>query len=103
QQLYRDSEVPAPIQQALAKGHAWLDKHYTADKNPGPNYPNGSRGHDWYYLYGIERVALASGVKTFAGKDWFETGAARILAAEKGTGRIGRSIVNTSFALMFLA
>ncbi len=101
QQLYTNREVPPAVLDALARGHAWLDRHFTADKNPQPPLAKG-RGHDWYYLYCIERVALASGVKTFGGVDWFEAGAARILKAEGGRGHVA-GVVDTSFCLMFLA
>lgn len=58
---------------AIAKGLKWMDEHFSATENPGKN--------TWiyYYLYGVERVGLASGYKTFGGKDWFREGAAEII------------------------
>lgn len=107
QQLYRDREVPSQIQESLAKGHAWLDKNFSADRNPAPQYEGGDRGEIPYYLYGLERVALASGVKTFGGQDWYEAGAASILRMENKRGSVGGgaggAVANTGFALMFLA
>ncbi|HVP73128.1 MAG TPA: hypothetical protein VMS30_05275, partial [Phycisphaerales bacterium] len=60
-------------EEAISKGLAWMDTHFSATENPGKN--------TWiyYYLYGVERVALASGYKTFGGKDWYREGAAEII------------------------
>lgn len=59
--------------EAIDKGLKWMDEHFSATENPGKN--------TWiyYYLYGVERVGLASGYKTFGGKDWFREGAAEII------------------------
>lgn len=102
QQLYATKQPPQAVVDAINKGLAWLDKHYSPSKNVGYG------GHHYYYLYGIERVALASGMKRFAGQDWFESGAQYILGKMHSTGRIGgedspEALENTAFALMFLS
>lgn len=57
-------------QKRIQRGVAWLDKYFQPDDNPG------SPGrHIHYYLYGIERVGLASGIKYFNDLDWYAAGA----------------------------
>lgn len=95
QQLYTDADdVPKNVLKSIDDGLAWLDKNF------GPNNING--GHNNYYRYGIERVALASGYAEFGGKDWFETCAQAILKSEGGKGNVGKND-ETAFALAFLA
>lgn len=98
----RNARRPPPeISGAINKGILWLDREWKDGVHP-------ARGDKdlMYYLYGVERVALATGVKEFKGKDWFASGAQTILEEEKGKGFIdghGGKIVNTAFALSFLA
>ncbi len=58
---------------AIDNGLEWMDANFSPTENPGKN--------TWfyYYLYGVERVGLASGFKTFGGKDWYREGAAEII------------------------
>ena len=62
-----------------------------------------------YYLYGIERVGLASGRKFFGNTDWYREGAANILKAQREDGHFDSDftgampLVTTSYALLFLA
>ena len=86
----------AAINAAIAKGLDWLDRHFDGGNNP----PGG--GRSLYYLYGIERVALASGIKLLNGQDWFESGAVHILGEMGPNGSMG-SLEDTAFALAFLA
>lgn len=98
QELFRDADrPPKEVTEAINKGLAWLDKNFTPTTNPGGG---GTLG---YYLYGIERVGLAGGIKTFAGKDWFEAGATELIRREKNAGSINGDLNETAFALMFLA
>ena len=111
-----------PQQQAIDRGLSWLDLHFSADHHPG------LRGDDadtyfFYYLYGIERVGLASGYKWFSNHDWFREGATAIInrtcdaAVDPETGRIAgfqakakieatgaveTPVVQLAFGLMFL-
>ena len=81
----------------VVKGLEWLDKNFSATQNPG-------RGGQWhyYYLYGVERVGLASGYKYFGKKNWYKLGAGALIARQGGQGG-WRDVVNTAFALLFLA
>ena len=80
----------------IEKGLAWLDEHFSPVANPRKG-----ASHYYYYLYGVERVGLASGYKYFGKKDWYKLGAKALLDKQLGGGWGG--MVNTSFALLFLA
>jgi len=87
----------APIQRGLDWFHRNFDK-----PTRGGRYPY----NPYYYLYGIERVGLASGYKYFGTSDWYKLGAADLIRRQGGGGGWGtgvHGVVNTSFALLFLA
>lgn len=97
QQILRDRSKPVPeVASAIERGLKWLNERFD-----GGNNPNGA--WNTYYLYGIERVALASGVKMLNGKDWFESGATFLLRAKQANGSIGGNVIDTAFALGFLS
>ncbi|UCD76708.1 MAG: hypothetical protein JSV91_07230 [Phycisphaerales bacterium] len=101
-------------EQAIARGLEWMNGWFSPVENPG-------RFSDfYYYLYGVERVGLASGRKYFGPHDWFREGAAELIGrlcrwdeAERimtvherigGRGNAGRVRVrHLTFALMFLS
>ena len=103
-----------PGEQALALGMQWMDANFSATENPG-------RDTDfYYYLYGVERVGMASGYKFFAGRDWYREGAAELLRRmcrwdpQAGAMTMHRKVAGKSrageirtvdlcFALMFLS
>jgi len=82
---------------ALNRGLAWLDARYTGASNP----PRG----DWtyYYLYGIERVSLACGIRYLNRRDWFNDGFEHIRGAMSPSGDLFGHPWRVSFALLFLA
>jgi hypothetical protein len=89
-------EIPS-----LVKGLDWMEKHFPASMKKDVNY---------YYLYGVERVGLASGYKYFGTIDWFQAGARKLLGEQRGDGHwettgnySGDDNVATAFALLFLA
>ncbi len=88
---------PQKVSEAIEAGILWLD----AFAESGGNISSGSRA--MYYLASLERVALASGIKTFSGKDWFDQGARQILQEEAGSGSVNNNVVDTAFALLFLS
>ncbi|MEM9419751.1 MAG: DUF4159 domain-containing protein [Planctomycetota bacterium] len=106
QRLTRDeNKQDKRLAEALQRGVDWLDQRYDPAVNPGLKTK-----YRFYYLYGIERLALANGISTLNGKDWFAAGAKFILEEENGKGTVRRasraemsSRIDTAFALLFLA
>jgi len=62
-----------PVVNALEKGLAWLDRHFDPARNPG--HPD----HEVYWLYSLERAALAGGISRLGGRDWFREAAIVLL------------------------
>lgn len=80
----RTPNIPATVATSIDRGLAWLDKNYTPNNN-------------WYYMYGVERVGLASGRKYFNGVDWYQSGAQLIVSQQIA------DPVGAAFALLFLS
>lgn len=62
-----------PVVTAVEKGLAWLDRHFDPARNPG--HPD----HEVYWLYSLERAALAGGISRLGGRDWFREAAIVLL------------------------
>lgn len=78
----------------IEAGLAWMAKNYT------PEWKDG------YFLYGLERIGVASGIKYFGKYDWYQTGSDALVNSQTGQGSWlglrGSSAVNTSFGILFL-
>lgn len=80
----------------LERGLAWLDANFKPLANA-------------YYLYGVERVGLASGLKFFGTANWYRQGAALLVNTQAADGSWSggfagaRSSVATAYSLLFLA
>lgn len=72
------------IRRAREDGFAWLAKHLTVRHQPGDLH----RQHHWlyYYLYGLERAAMLSGVALIQGRDWYFEGATMLLGWQAADG-----------------
>jgi len=82
----------------IDKGLNWLDKHYH------------SIGQSAYSMYGIERIAAASGYKYFASHDWYIDLAHRLLSSQLPDGSFNctdypgaQYLDATAFGLLFLS
>jgi len=94
--------VGASPNPAIERGLAWMDHEIDkVVKTP-----------DYYTLYGIERIGVASGHKYFGSTDWFQKGAEYIVKTQRPDGswrstagdNPHRDIVaDTAFALLFLS
>jgi hypothetical protein len=80
---------------SIARGMEWLGRA-------------GLANNDAYFLYGIERVGVASGRKYIGDKDWFKEGALAALRDQQQSGLIylkgphGDDVVRTAFSSLFL-
>ncbi len=63
-------------------------------------------GKGFYYLWSLERVAVAYNLETISRKDWYQWGSEVLLASQMSdgswAGEYGGSGVDTCFALLFL-
>ncbi len=100
---FLDCRVPAdlPDLAALDAAMEWLKREFVGTiRQPG----------DWfyYYLYGVERVGLASGRKFIGSADWYRMGAHAIIRDGLTGGGLlkrvrGGELVNAAFAVLFLS
>jgi len=87
----------------IKKGLDWFDKHFDHSLSGRMNLGYGNSM--FYYLYGIERIGLASGYKYFGKSDWYKMGASKLLGMQKGNGAWSGAwgdVVSSSYALLFL-
>jgi hypothetical protein len=92
----QNTEIPA-----IKKGLTFLDSNF-ANLDP--------KSIEWYqyYLYGVERVGLASGYKYFGKQDWYKISATKLINQQIADGSflgLNKSFggaLNTSFSLLFL-
>jgi hypothetical protein len=81
----------------IEAGLAWLNEHFKPDTG------------NMYYMYGIERVGLATGRKFLGTHDWFREGGADIIRRQKKDGSwdgnyvAATPIPSTCFPLLFLS
>jgi len=82
----------------LTHGLNWLGRHFAVDQNPlrGGQYL-------YYWLYGLERCGILSGRRYFGTHDWYRAGAAFLVRAQNADGSWGRGLVDSAFAVLFLA
>lgn len=85
--------------QQIEMGMAWMDRHV-----------NELLGGNYYGMYGVERIGVASGRKYFGTLDWYQVGSDFLVKHQGADGAWGgeddnhnaRKIPNTCFALYFL-
>ncbi|MFP4104984.1 MAG: DUF4159 domain-containing protein [Phycisphaerae bacterium] len=78
---------------AIQAGLDWMDRNFEDSLNKGSRL--------YYYLYGVERIGLASGYKYFGKIDWYKMGTRRLLyALRKDRNKI--SVPDAAFAILFL-
>jgi hypothetical protein len=83
------------LEPVLRRGLDWMDRKF-------PGTISSPTDRFYYYLYGVERVGLASGFKYFGKADWYKLGVTKLLELQKPDGAWGNGDVDTSFALLFL-
>ncbi|MCY2929599.1 MAG: DUF4159 domain-containing protein [Planctomycetota bacterium] len=84
-----------PNAATIDRGMKWLEKNFAASFNPSAVQSM------HYHLYGVERVALASGYKYFGGIEWYRHGTKILLGP--GAGVQWGSIWEPAYTILFLA
>jgi len=116
-----DANGNTGIEKHLSKGFEWFEKNFagsmdpeTSSAPPGEDRDAPSYNLNYYYLYGVERVALACGRRTFGGVNWYKLGVEYILSRQYTSGKrwkgswTGRWVDGfrlgaTAYATLFLA
>lgn len=115
QQTGRTDDMP--IQQSIDKALRWFDKHFVVDHVPEVGGKKGGYSNVFYYLYAMERVGEASGIKYFNNKPWFESGArfifdqlehdrlkpGREINSKYPGAEAANQVTSMAFALLFLS
>ena len=87
QQLPDSLEDPA-IKAGLAALATTID-YPVSQKGPGHQVPIFQRaGKNYYFLWSLERVGVAYGLKTIGDKDWYAFGAEVLVANQQNNGRL---------------
>ncbi len=82
----------------LAGGLKWMTDNFSVRQNP-------RRGGTWlhYYLYGVERVGMVSGLRNFGRHDWYREGAGFLAETQAAGGSWNHRLYDTVFGLLFLS
>ena len=95
--------VKSTYDKAIRAGLTWMDKHFGVAVGGKQHMGHGDL---YYFLYGVERVGLASGYKYFGTQNWYKLGARSLLSRQTPNGswpKGNRSVlVSTCFSLLFL-
>ena len=98
-----DGKLDARAEQGIWDGIAWLGSRFTVSENPGPrDAPAPVPGKLYYYLYGLERAGVLSGIPWTGEHDWYREGAAWLLDHQEPSGDWAGGLVETCFSLLFL-
>ena len=88
----------------LRKGLEWFDRNF-ARTLQDDGLCHGGHGDRYYYLFGVERVGLASGRRYFGKTDWYKLGATWLINQQSPEGwwqgHFGREVA-TAYAVLFL-
>ncbi|MCH2105748.1 MAG: hypothetical protein MK291_03820, partial [Planctomycetes bacterium] len=89
-----------PVKMGMRTGLAWLEEHFAWNTNVG--HPSGH--HNFFSIYGIERVGGLLGHPVVANKDWYFEGSRQLLAwqSSAGTWSEKNGHTETELALLFL-
>jgi len=105
EQMELDNVPALPwIDDAIKRGVDAMDRIYQPATNRGP-----PGGHNYYYMYGVERAGDIIGRKEFGGMDWYVRGAIHLVNNQGPEGKWvdataykPQDVLGTCFALLFL-
>ena len=97
-----------PMNPSVVKGMQWMLKQWPTEMETHKSLP---RVYPFTAWYAVERVGLASGLRTFDDIDWYARGVSWILQEQRRDGSFSTStsrgqikgLVDTCFAVLFLA
>lgn len=98
---YKPKITSERANKAIEAGTRWLTSKFTiADAK----WPYGPKSAMEYYIYGLERFAAISDIKTIAGIDWYSAGGKHLESTQAGDGSWNSlaQIPDTALALLFL-
>ncbi len=103
----RDLSKDAHLVRGLQRLETAVGQPTSAWKEKGPKpAPPGMSGKAYYFLWSLERVAVALDLKTIGKKDWYGWGSEALLANQGRDGcwrgEFGECGADTCFALLFL-
>ncbi|MFB3893807.1 MAG: DUF4159 domain-containing protein [Phycisphaerae bacterium] len=109
---YVQCSAPAEPRHIKA-GLDWMEKNFVGSlkvkqKDPRSDAEADAEGATNYYLFGVERVGLASGYKYFGEQDWYKIIATRLTERQRADGSWagsmwdGGDIGATAYAMLFL-
>ncbi len=86
---------------SLQKGLLWLARHFSVTENP---HREGHPQWLYYYLYGLERAGVFTGVEKMGVHDWYARGALSLLETQQPDGSWpgGQPVQDACFAILFL-
>ncbi len=87
-------EVRDRALEAIDRGLYWMDTTY--NPAPGGRWP-------YYDLAAVQHVGLLSERRQFNGDDWYTSAADRLVARQSDNGSWSDNLVDTAFAVVFLA
>lgn len=92
--------VGATVERPMGAALMWLERNFSARSNP--RSPRDPDWYHYYWLYGLERVGLASGHMYFGRYNWYREGAKLLVASQGADGSWGSDLSDTCFAALFL-
>jgi hypothetical protein len=103
------------MDESIEDGCAWIERNFSVKDNvkwigDGPwTLKNDPPKIDGYYMYGVERAGVLSGVDFFGTKDWYGEGARRLVDQQQKNGSWSSDMayepkpaISTCFAVLFL-
>ncbi len=102
---FAGNKLPAALREKMTQAResalAWVDSHWRWFENPG------SGGHQYFWVYGIERLGALLATERLGDQDWYAQGSRYLVNGQAAAGtwssaRGNTTEVDTMLALLFL-